>query len=964
MNDIENLLDYYTIREKNKFCKECSMGNVKLEALLHIGIDNMSVSFSIGRQDVMQDLRNILKFIDAVRFQQMAVYGHNLAFVHSQGIFERDSLPIVMLLLEIEADWRSGRYGDIYCNDNSSLLLLNSSSLDKFINLYVGKQIRVERDDQIYDVSVMDYYPKLRFIINPAETGAGFNIGTENYLWLEGINTGYLLDYSSLYICNQEFYTDMKDFLRIIGRQSNDNSGFVPLEYYSLFTEMLLPTLEKYAIVESDIDFEACHPEEPKFALYLDYQKKGSRAVDSIVTGKINAIYESGTVNPIKNMTNDELYRNIRDEFQMKTLVESYLPKVTSDKEMYYLEYDDEKLLMLIEDGINRLREKADVYVTDEFKKIKVISRQKVSTGVRIESGLLEVEWDVEGMPADEVNAILESYRLKRTYHRLRNGDFLKLDDDGLRVLSKLKDNLRIADSQINEGRIELPLYRAMYVDSIMQSNSDRITIRKNDSFLNMTEQASSFENSDYEIPDCINASLREYQQTGYKWMRTLSNLGFGGILADDMGLGKTLQVLTFLQSQKVGTSLVVCPASLVYNWENECRKFVPDMKVMTLAGNAEERKLLLEDYKNYDIIITSYDLLKRDIELFEGIYFEYEICDEAQYIKNASTQAAKTVKSINSGIRFALTGTPIENRLSELWSIFDYLMPGYLFSYRYFKERFEVGIVQMEDSEALEELHNMIKPFILRRLKKDVLKDLPDKLEEVIYSAMDGEQENLYRAYEKQLVDSLSLKTDKEISSGKIEILAQLTKLRQICCDPSLLLDNYKGGSAKLTMCIELVTNAVVAGHKLLVFSQFAKMLEKLERKLNKEGVRTYKLTGETSKSDRIKMVDSFQNGEADVFLISLKAGGTGLNLTAADLVIHYDPWWNIAAQNQASDRVHRIGQNNKVSVFKLISRGTIEERILKLQDMKQELADQIISEGGVSVSGLTKNELLDLFS
>ena len=412
-------------------------------------------------------------------------------------------------------------------------------------------------------------------------------------------------------------------------------------------------------------------------------------------------------------------------------------------------------------------------------------------------------------------------------------------------------------------------------------------------------------------------------------------------------------------------THLVVCPASLVYNWEAEFAKFAPHIRVCLMLGGALERQMLLEHYMEYDVLVTSYDLLKRDIEYYEGKHFGCEIIDEAQYIKNVSTQAAKAVKAIDSRTRFALTGTPIENRLSELWSIFEYLMPGYLYSYKYFKENFEEQIVQKTEGEqkALDKIHTMIRPFIMRRLKQDVLNDLPDKIEEVVYSRFEPKQEKLYRATEKNIVMNLKKKSKQEVNESKIQILAELTKLRQICCDPQLYYGDYQEGSAKLNTCIELIENAVEGGHRILLFSQFASMLEILAKQLENRKIRYFLLRGSTTKRKRKDMVEQFQAGEAEVFLISLKAGGTGLNLTAADVVIHYDPWWNMAAQNQATDRTHRIGQKNNVTVYKLIMKDTIEERILKLQDMKKDLADKIISEEGISFAALSKEDILKLF-
>ena len=493
-----------------------------------------------------------------------------------------------------------------------------------------------------------------------------------------------------------------------------------------------------------------------------------------------------------------------------------------------------------------------------------------------------------------------------------------------------------------------------------MKENSEYIRMERDKKFKTIVREMRSAEDGEYEIPEQITALLRPYQEIGFQWLCTLAKYGFGGILADDMGLGKTLQVLTFLAAHPNSRTLVVCPSSLIYNWEEECCRFYPSARTASIAGSAASRQIQIEQFEEYDIIITSYDLLKRDIDYYENKYFDYMMIDEAQYIKNTSTQAAKSVKSISCGCRFALTGTPIENRLSELWSIFEYLMPGYLFSYKRFKEELESPIAENQDDAARIRLSRLVRPFILRRLKKDVLKELPDKIEEVVYARMDGEQQRLYQAREKQLVIMLSKQTDAEFKTQKLQILAELTALRQICCDPALVYENYGDDSAKTKTCIEVIQNAVSGGHKILLFSQFSSMLERLHMLLEEQEIRTLILTGKTKKEERRRLVAQFQSERADVFLISLKAGGTGLNLTAADMVIHYDPWWNLAAQNQATDRAYRIGQDNKVTVLRLIMKGTIEERILKMQQDKQNLADSIISEDGVSMSGLDKEQLI----
>lgn len=361
-------------------------------------------------------------------------------------------------------------------------------------------------------------------------------------------------------------------------------------------------------------------------------------------------------------------------------------------------------------------------------------------------------------------------------------------------------------------------------------------------------------------------------------------------------------------------------------------------------------------------MLVTSYDLLKRDIDQYEGKQFSYEIIDEAQYIKNHTTAVSKAVKVVRSGIRLALTGTPVENRLSELWSIFDYLMPGFLYKYEVFRREMETPIAKNGDEEAMARLRRMVGPFILRRLKGDVLKDLPDKLEETRYVKLDAEQRKLYDAQVVQMQQILAGQDGDDFNKNKLQILAELMRLRQICCDPGLCFEDYKGDSAKLESCLELIDSAIDGGHKLLVFSQFTTMLDILAGRLTEKGILFYTIKGDTPKEKRLQLVKAFNGDSTPVFLISLKAGGVGLNLTGADVVVHYDPWWNLAVQNQATDRAHRIGQEKKVTVYKLIVKNSVEEKIERLQEAKKDLAEQVVNAEAGQFGGMGREELLDL--
>ena len=436
---------------------------------------------------------------------------------------------------------------------------------------------------------------------------------------------------------------------------------------------------------------------------------------------------------------------------------------------------------------------------------------------------------------------------------------------------------------------------------------------------------------------------------------------------------GKTLQMLAVVlayvneNGKNSKPSLVVCPSSVTLNWLGEANKFTPSLKVEVISGSATERKRRIDKIEKYDLVITSYDSLKRDIDIYteKNYEFKYMIADEAQYIKNDNTQNAKAIKQIVAQTRFASTGTPIENSLSELWSIYDYIMPGYLFKYRKFKELYEIPIVKDNNQEKMEQLKKMIEPFILRRIKKDVLTELPDKTVTVLYNEMQEEQQKIYLSYlasaKKEVAEEIQ---ENGFANSQIKILALLMRLRQICCHPSLFLQNYEGESSKLIQCMEVIEDAVASGHKMLLFSGYTSMFEMIEKELKKRGIEYLKLTGQTKVAERINLVERFNQDEnIKVFLISLKAGGTGLNLTGADMVVHYDPWWNLSAENQATDRTYRIGQKHNVQVYKLITKNSIEEKIYELQQRKAKLADDMLSTQNTFINQLSKEDIMELF-
>ena len=639
----------------------------------------------------------------------------------------------------------------------------------------------------------------------------------------------------------------------------------------------------------------------------------------------------------------------------------SYFPM--EEGQLRFPETDTEALQRLLSEGLPELNELGNVLVSSELKSIHVRRVPNVRVKASLRSGLLDISVDSTDLTPRELQDYLNAYQRRERYVRLADGDIVQLGG-GLQALVELAGGLGIGAEELAQGTTGIPLNRALFVDSILK-RSDGVRFDRDEGFRSIIRQFDSIADADFVEPESLRGVLRPYQREGFKWLSTLANLGFGAILADDMGLGKTLQMIAFLLSRHEAgfelPNLVVCPASLVYNWMSELSRFAPNLRCCAVVGPQNQRRQIIACSRGYDVLVTSYELLKRDIDAYATQKFSCQVLDEAQYIKNASTQAARCTKLVDAQVRFALTGTPIENRLTELWSIFDYLMPGLLGSVEDFHERFEEPI-SLADENAAHRLQCMVGPFILRRLKGDVLKDLPEKNESVVYTGMDDEQRKLYDAVASNQVKTLRHQMPQEFATQRFAILAELTKLRQICCDPAILYDNYEGVSGKLEAALDLIRTAVEGGHKVLLFSQFTSMLSVIGKRLEEDGLAYHTLVGSTPKEQRARLVNSFQTDNVPVFLISLKAGGVGLNLTAADVVIHYDPWWNLAAQNQATDRAHRIGQKRSVSVMRLIAQGTIEEKIVALQESKRELAESILGGQATASTSLSKEDILAL--
>ena len=564
-------------------------------------------------------------------------------------------------------------------------------------------------------------------------------------------------------------------------------------------------------------------------------------------------------------------------------------------------------------------------------------------------NGYMGMKLDIEGVDSNEYRDIFSSYKNNNRLYRMKNGAYLDLKDKDIEQAFKLIDILNIYNDFDN---MKIPNNKAIYLEKLIE-DEDLSFVNGSKYVSNVVKKFDKVKSKNYEVPKDLNATLRDYQVSGFEFFKTLSDYQFRGILADEMGLGKTIQTIAFLLSNKDKKSIVITPTALIYNWKNELEKFAPTLKVGLLHAAKSEREKILDNIDNYDVILTTYTTYKNDIDKYKNINFDYCIIDEAQNIKNPDAIITKAIKNVNAKVKFALTGTPIENNLMELWSIFDFIMPGYLYNKSKFKSIF------VNNDKNIIELKNLIKPFILRRTKKEVITELPDKIEQKIIIDLEKEHKRAYKGY----VNLITRKI-KENNQDNITVFSYLTKLRQLCLSPELMVKNYQGKNSKLDVLINIINDS--SDEKILVFSQFTKVLEVIGKRLNEENISYSYLDGKTSAKDRVKLVEEFNTNNNKVFLISLKAGGTGLNLTSANIVVHFDPWWNPAVEDQASDRAHRIGQKNVVNVIKLIAKDTAEERVINLQETKKELIEDVINgnlDNSSTLKNLSKDDIIDLF-
>ena len=941
---------YMTARTDVTFADEAEQKAV-LTPILSLHGACPTLIFTVGTTRPYH-IKNLPQFARRIAQNEVAEYGTQLTLRHQRDSFDAASLPLLDFLLGEMSDRQTQP-----TLGGAETLVLSPAGMDRFFVAMAGNVITLREAGEDTRVLLTDGDPPLTATIK--RQGEGVRIEPAYAAYARGLHTVDVQQGSTLYRTSPDYSRRMTEWLDTCRRAAG--GLYVSPADLGAFCAGVLATVKPHLTLDGDTDaLTDYQPRELAVEIYLDAPE------EACVTAEVTFVYGEDTVNAYtENSTLTR--RDTLAEMRAKAAIQPHFTAIQPDTGRLVLRGDDDRLFDFITRGVDALRRVGAVYATDAFDSLAVAPPVRLSAGLSLSNDLLEMTLDIGDLPPIELDGIIRGYREKKRFHRLKSGRFIRLEDGALADLAAMADTLGLTKQELRTGHIHLPKYRALYLEQLLHRRAG-IQLSRDEAVRSLSRRLREAGDTDYPVPDSLQGVLRGYQVTRYRWLRTMEDLGFCGILADEMGLGKTLQVITLMLAAKQRgaahtPSLVVCPTSVVLGWEREIARFAPALRVLCVIGDAATRAELLSRATEYDVLVTSYDMLKRDIALYEPMTFHYHVLDEAQYIKNSTTQNARAVKLVRSRQRFALTGTPMENRLSELWSIFDFLVPGLLFSPAKFRTRFEQPILREGDSRALERLGQMVSPFILRRLKRDVLTELPKKTEQVLPATMDTAQRQVYLATLQELRGQLS-GGGRLSGQSRMTVLAMLTRLRQICCDPRLCCEGYTGESCKLEACVELVRQATDGGHKVLLFSQFTSMLELLRHRLEKEGIAYYLLQGSTPKEERARLVEAFNSDDTPVFLISLKAGGTGLNLTGADMVIHYDPWWNLSVQNQATDRAYRIGQKNPVQVVRLIARDTVEERILRLQEDKWQLAESVVGTQTVSIERMSAEELLAILS
>lgn len=830
-----------------------------------------------------------------------------------------------------------------------SPFILTKENIDKFLKLIEGRKFTV--NDEYTFSSIKKESPYIPHLSKNKEE-YHFTFETpKNLIYLN----------SKFAIYNNQLYEIPDNITKL--RQTMKEEELKELTFQEskldLFTKGILRNVKDNIKLDDTVKDKIIIVTKPSVKLYFDIN-------DSMITCTVKLTYRDKEINYFDNTK--EILRDT--EYELSVLQDLSKYNFNIQNNPIFIE-DIDLLGDFIEEGLSSLTQKYEVFTSQKLKETTIKKNMTVKSTFSIgKDNIMNYKFNIEGIENNEIVNILGQLKRKKKYYRLKSGDLINLEENNnLKELDSLIDNMDLNEKEIKKGEGTIPKYKAIYLDSLKE---DYHIIQTNNLFDNLIKDFNSYKDAKLNLQPKDKKILRDYQEVGVNWLYNIYKCGFGSILADEMGLGKSIQLIYFikevLKEKPSSKILIIAPTSLVYNWSNEFDKFGKELKYKVFAENKAKRQKELKELENINILITTYGLIREDKQYYEKINFEVIAIDEAQNIKNTTSQMTQIIKTLKGNTKFALTGTPLENSVLELWSIFDFIMPGYLAPSLIFNKKYSIKNIDDDSVKALDNLKKQIKPFILRRKKKDVIKELPDKLENNIYIELNKEQKKIYLAeLEKTKKRMEELLSEGVFNKSRIEILKLLTRLRQICIDPSIVYENYKGGASKIEELIPMIKNIIANEHKILIFSTFKTVIDIVNRELTNNDISCYVIDGSVSSRKRVELVDKFNSDNTNIFLITLKAGGTGLNLTSADVVIHLDLWWNPQAENQATDRAHRIGQKKTVEVIKLICKGTIEERILELQNKKRFLSDNLIEGEDVDqniMSKLTSKDIQRLLS
>ena len=905
----------------------------------------------------MYKVSNTKKFIQDYYNHKEIRLGKEFRYIPEECQFEPTSAAVLAYLTEIyEIQETLGKtyYSNLF---NRQELVVSQNMLCKLLRLAEGLHCDIIlRDKKMENMEIMCSNPKLSMELQMEDEVLSLHdMGQEPIISI--CEDGSILCYQGgIYLPDMEFLANLRPFFTTLFGKKQSELEFRG-ENMGSFIEKVLPVIKKtmnIQVPEKIKDHYIVEQLQPK--LYFDIDRSRQRPV---LVARMIFAYGEHEVNPLQDEHKGS-YILVRDREEEEQLLRLMYDKHFSVRREQFVLTKEDEIFQLMTEGIQDLCRQFEVFYSKEYKANSIKKVGMLSAGIRLNTdiNLLEMDVDYGHIPKEELRDFFRSIKLKKKYYRLKSGAFINLMTEDKQI-DELRDLLSIGEVT-EDNKIAFSQTAVMEVDELLP-HTQRIT--RDAGYKQLLEDLKNPDKTNWELPNGMEDILRPYQITGYRWLCSLAHYGMGGILADDMGLGKTLQTITYVLANPGTRTLIVCPTSLAYNWQDEFSKFAPQIATQIISGTPQERADLMQQSADVPVWITTYPLIRKDVDLYKAQIFDACFIDEAQFIKNPTSLGAKAVKAVQAKHRFALTGTPIENTLSELWSIFDFVMPGFFGRYRQFEECYEKPILRDHDSVQMQKLRRKIRPFVLRRMKKEVLTELPDKIETRRMAEMGAKQRKIYESYLARI--QMELAGDEENTPGgnRMQVLAALTRLRQICCHPATFASNYHGGSGKLDLLMEQLPDILEGGHSVIVFSQFTSMLSIIAHELKQRNIPFFYLAGSTSAQERKREVKEFNRGEVKVFLISLKAGGTGLNLTGADTVIHFDPWWNPAVEDQATDRAYRIGQKKKVQVIKYAMKDSIEEKIYELQKRKKQLSDQLIQAGESFVTQLTMEEIKELF-